>query len=273
MTLANKVHQQLRRMFLAGEFSAGERLNYRQLATQLGVSATPLREAMMRLASERLVTLVPRAGAVVRTPDYDEVTHLGEVREAVEGYAAAIAATRMSPAELRGLKKLHAESVHRLTALQAAGEALATGDWLLEFRHCDFDFHATIVEASGNPRLSLIASECIALLLLYGLGKTEISMDCLLEANASHAQILQAIQNRDGVRAREHLIRHFERERELTLQPHRYLAPTLVATDSDPGRDAAPPVEAPAISDTPTANKSMACAPPVVNRLAPVPSQ
>lgn len=254
MTLADKVTQRLRELIQVGEFLPGERLDYRRLAARLGTSVTPIRESVMHLACEGFVTLVPRAGAVVRSPDYNEVAQLYEVRQAVEGYAVAITAARVSRAERWQLESLQAESEHWLARLQEAGGGSADGESLAKLRCCDFAFHSTIVEASGNPRLSVIASECVALLRLFGIGKIELSMDCLRESNSTHAQILQAIQGRDSAGAREHMIRHLDQDLELTLRHRRRFGNAMLTGEADLSHSLSPQLNLPPTSETSKVN-------------------
>src|SRR5690606_21017471 len=89
-----RAYQYLRSRLIAGDFEPGTRLLYGPIGKEIGVSATPVREAAGRLANEGLVELVPQIGAVVRTMGRDELIEVYEVREIIEPGAAAIAARK-----------------------------------------------------------------------------------------------------------------------------------------------------------------------------------
>ena len=108
------VYRHLKDLLLSGRFSPGERLSEPLLAQELGVSRTPVREALMRLAEEGLVELVPGKGARVRVFAPEEVEEVYGVRALLEGEAAREAALRATPWELAELERL----------LQAIDEAL-----------------------------------------------------------------------------------------------------------------------------------------------------
>src|SRR5262245_45572811 len=91
------VYEQLRDQILAGDLRPGEVINERTVAESLGSSRVPLREALIELQRDGLVRLVPRRGAFVRTFSAPDVQHLYELREALEGLAAARAALVLPP--------------------------------------------------------------------------------------------------------------------------------------------------------------------------------
>ena len=109
-TLSGRTTVALREAIITGQITAGEKLNEPRLAEQFSVSRGPLREAIRRLVSMRLVTYVPNQGASVVTLDPQSIIDLYEVREALEGKAAALAARNMSEqdiAKLHDLLEIH----------------------------------------------------------------------------------------------------------------------------------------------------------------------
>jgi DNA-binding GntR family transcriptional regulator len=93
----------------AGTLRPGDRLTETDLADRLGISRTPVREAIRQLESDGLVTHIPRVGAVVRRLDYAEITELYEMRAVLEGTAARFAARAASDVELAELGAINAE--------------------------------------------------------------------------------------------------------------------------------------------------------------------
>ena len=117
--LVDRLAATIQARVLSGEFASGSRLRQESLATEFGVSRTPVREALRKLQAAGIVQLEPRRGARVRGPSAREVREAYEVRAELEGLAAALAATRIRDDELRRLRDAQAlfeESSGRLRA-------------------------------------------------------------------------------------------------------------------------------------------------------------
>lgn len=132
----------LEKMIFDGTFADGDRLDEVRLAEQFGVSRTPLREALQRLESSGLVTLIPRRGAFVRQPGPLELLEMFEVMAELEAVCARLAARRMSNEALEELREANRRC-------QAASDAQDTDLYYAE----NARFHATIYRESGNSFL------------------------------------------------------------------------------------------------------------------------
>jgi len=132
----------LEQMIFDGTFADGDRLDEVRLAEQFGVSRTPLREALQRLESSGLVTLIPRRGAFVRQPGPLELLEMFEVMAELEAVCARLAARRMSNEALKELRQAN-------TRCQVAAEAQDSDLYYTENER----FHATIYRESGNSFL------------------------------------------------------------------------------------------------------------------------
>ncbi|WP_056796389.1 GntR family transcriptional regulator [Bosea sp. Root381] len=184
---ADYAYAMLRREIVEGRFSPGRRMREIELAQLLGISRTPTRQALSRLEIEGLLDLRPRMGLVVSVLDEDAVEELYEMRAAVEGTAAAMAARHASPRDIALLTRL----LEQEAALTPEPNAL--------YRH-NRELHEAIHTAAHNRYLgkSLNAlHDAIALLgptTLAASGRPAI-------AHAEHAAIIQAIVERDDARA------------------------------------------------------------------------
>lgn len=157
--LPRRVHSQLRTKLLDGSLPPGTRLDYKQLAIDLGVSTTPVREAVAQLASEGFVELIPRLGAVVRSLSHATAVEFYEVREAIETYACGKAAERISPRLLAQLdEKLAAMKAVYAEFAQTQGGRLEAHDLRL-FLDADLAFHQTILLGARNPSLAKTVEE------------------------------------------------------------------------------------------------------------------
>src|SRR5216117_4226192 len=125
--LVDRLAATIQARVLAGEFASGSRLRQESLATEFGVSRTPVREALRKLQAAGVVQLEPRRGARVRGPTAREVREAYEVRAELEGLAAALASVRIRDDELRRLRDAQAmfeDSSERLRAWKEREEGV-----------------------------------------------------------------------------------------------------------------------------------------------------
>jgi DNA-binding GntR family transcriptional regulator len=195
------VYRHLKDLLLSGRFAPGERLSEPLLAQTLGVSRTPVREALMRLSEEGLVELVPGKGARVRTFTPEEVEEVYRVRALLEGEAAREAALKATPEALEALEA-------RLRAIDEA----APEDHLEQMRR-DLEFHKALVRLSGNRTLFRLYEDLLSTLALIRAAEPTRSQDP--ETRRQHRAILEALRLRDPEGARRAVEAHLDYFREL----------------------------------------------------------
>lgn len=142
LPLRDVVFHTLRQAILRGELEPGERLMEIHLAQRLGVSRTPIREAIRKLELEGLVVMIPRRGAVVASITEKDMKDVLEVRRTLEMLAVEVACDRISPEELQKLRE--ASEMFQATC--------DSGD-LIRLAQADVAFHEVIYNATGNQRL------------------------------------------------------------------------------------------------------------------------
>lgn len=135
------VFESMREAILSGVLQPGERLMEIQLAEEMGVSRTPVREAIRKLELENFVVMIPRKGAYVAGVSSKDVADVFEIRSALEGLAAGLAAERITEDEL--------EQMERVLFYRASEGELD----LEQIVKSDTDFHALVYSASRNERL------------------------------------------------------------------------------------------------------------------------
>jgi len=145
--LRDIVFDAIKEAILTGRLKPGERLMEVQLAEEMGVSRTPVREAIRKLELEGLVVMVPRKGAYVSGLTLKDVTEVFEIRSSLEGLAAALAAERITEEEIKILDKI----------LIDITEASEKGDTETVIKK-DMEFHQVLFSASRNERLAQIIS-------------------------------------------------------------------------------------------------------------------
>lgn len=192
-TLNEQAYRRIRRGIQDGTLGRGAPLSEGRLARRLGISRTPVREALKRLAVEGLVEVLPRRGTFVNVPDMDAVREIFQMREAVEGLAARLAAPRHDAGEL-ALFRARLEAARRARDAEAV---FALGR----------EFHDWIVSQAGNRRLTdyltTLRSQISAVFTLgTGLrGQRQRSAE-------EYRAIMDALRRRDGDAAEAAMRRH-----------------------------------------------------------------
>ena len=150
------VYEELKREILVGEIAPGTRMMEIELADEMGVSRTPVREAIRKLEKEGLVTIEPRKGAYASDVSIKDMVDVLEVREDLEAMAAAMAAQKVNKDEKQAL-------IEATMEYKEAVESERTED----IRRCDEKFHQLIVNYSGNKTLIQLFSQVQELALRF----------------------------------------------------------------------------------------------------------
>ena len=204
--LVDDASQTLRDAILNGRIAAGARLRQTDLADRLGISRTPIREALVRLKAEGLVELLPGGGVQVKRLDLDEAVELYELREVLDGLAARLAAERADATALMRLEKAlkrQAECVERKNATQWFPAHVA--------------FHEEIVKAAGNGHLARLSA--VVRLSIRHFHPLLLRTEHRLEnAYREHRAIYDAMRTHDGNSAEQLARAHIAHAREIVLK-------------------------------------------------------
>jgi DNA-binding GntR family transcriptional regulator len=186
---AERAYRAIRARILAGELTAGTHLKERQLADECGVSRTPVRDALRRLALEHLVEFLPNRGAFVTDWSDEELRSLFEIGAMLESYAAGRAALTATADDIALLR----ECCQEITAAVAHKGALD----LDRFVAGNTRFHRHIREMAGSRYLTAVLEQLIEQRVLF---LTAISYDAaaLQRSNHDHEQIIRALEAGDG---------------------------------------------------------------------------
>lgn len=197
----------LRSAILSGELGPASTLGEVALGKQLGLSRTPIREALLRLHAEGLIEMPPNRPARVRTFDAADLREMHSLRAVLEGHAAALAATQATGSDFEALKA----SCERFAALAAEG-----GD-LMPLAEENLIFHAIISRAAGSGRLQAMITQVSALPLIYR-SYMSYSAENRRSASRQHNDILDALEDRNAERAKREMTTHVQWALELALE-------------------------------------------------------
>ena len=200
-----KVYQYIKDCITSLSLRPGDMIHERDLAQTLGMSRTPVREALQSLQDEGWLTVIPRKGYVVCSLSKTEIEEVLQLRIIVGTAGIRLSVGRTSPAAIAHLKALVAQ--------QEA--AIAVCDYA-KFIEIDMLLHIAMVQLAGNRRLSSIAEALLDTFQRVGLeairGKREFS-----EPLAEHKRIIAALEEGDGVTAERLLVEHIEFTRQALL--------------------------------------------------------
>ena len=210
LPLRDVVFNTLRQAILRGELKPGERLMEIQLANKLGVSRTPIREAIRKLELEGLVLMIPRKGAEVAEITEKNMLDVLEVRRALEELAVKLACERLTEEEIQELKD----------AADAFQKILSEKD-ITKIAEADEAFHDVIFKSTGNDRLIQLLNSLREQMYRYRLEylKWEEYHPQLLE---EHQQIIDRITRKDQSEAAELIDRHIGNQVDVMLEMIRH---------------------------------------------------
>jgi DNA-binding GntR family transcriptional regulator len=199
---SDSVLDMLRGGILSSMFHPGQRLDVKALADQLGVSPTPVKDAINRLAAEGLIEIRPRSGTFVAEIQPEAVGDIFEIRRALECLAAEYTVEKLTPALLKRFAALTADLEKPVTS--EAGR--------LKHERANVELHMLLVESSGNQRLIEMYGGLNAHLTIARIHSRQRPESHRVEQELDeHRAILEALQARDGKRLVQVLGDHIRR--------------------------------------------------------------
>lgn len=180
------VADSIRDMIAKGKLKPGEHICETRLAAELGISRTPLREAIRLLETEGFLRVIPRRGAVVRDISIKDVTEIYEIKAAMEGLSARLAAHHFNKKDIERLKEINNELAK-----------LAEKNDVNRFFKMHNQFHDYFLRASGNERLYQL--NCSLIEQIHRLRLLSFTIEGRFkEAVAQHEKIIKAFEKRDA---------------------------------------------------------------------------
>ena len=241
-SLKDRAYAFIREKIVTGVLPPGERISDLEISKEMGVSRTPVREALAHLETQGLVEQEPGFGPKVRRLSREELVESFELREILECGAAAIAAERITDAELRELSELLDEYE---ATVRNVGEAHNDGplNWRLSI--LDIAFHLKIIEAVKNQSLLRAVGD---IQLLTGILQRRADVPTVPHSQrlhhvcSDHREILRALEARDPALALSSLRKHLQWARDFHLQAFDWEQRTKTRSGESSGEDAYHPL-------------------------------
>ncbi len=205
MPLRELVFTTLRQAILKGELQPGERLMEIQLAEKMGVSRTPIREAIRKLANEGLVTMIPRKGAIVAGISEKMLRDVLQVRMTLEKMAYECAFGNITDEDIEQMRRAEAEFE----------EAVENGD-LVGIAEADERFHFIIYSAANNDKLKEILTSLKENMYRYRMEYAK-NRDARHELIEEHRAIMQTFADRDAENGLRYVERHIANQESAVL--------------------------------------------------------
>lgn len=206
LPLRDVVFNTLREAILKGELKPGERLMELQLAAKLGVSRTPIREAIRMLEQEGLAVTIPRKGAEVAKMTEKDMEDVLQIREALDELAAKIACEQISE-----------EQLEELVATMHEFEESTKTDNVKKIAEADVKFHDIIYQSTGNPKLVNMLNNLREQMYRYRVEylKEEQTRNLLV---SEHEELVKAIREGDVQKAQDISFHHLENQRKAIIR-------------------------------------------------------
>lgn len=201
VSLRERVSRALRAAIVSGELEPGQVYSAPALGARFGVSATPVREAMLDLVRENLVTTVPNKGYRVTTMDEADLDDVTELRMLIEPPLAARVTPDVPDEDLPQLRRM----------ARAIVDGALAGD-LVAYTEADRAFHLRLLEYAGNPRVTTLVADLRGHTRLYGLASL-LETGELEESAREHDTILDAIEARDPAEVERLMRAHISQTR------------------------------------------------------------
>jgi DNA-binding GntR family transcriptional regulator len=202
----------IRRKIASGEVRGGHAISELSLAKQLGISRTPIREALAKLAAEGILEQSPNRRAIVVKLTREDIIDLYELREALEAFAVGKAARQ--PVRRADLDKLQSltDAIRTLEdELHQSGKPRLDREQMHRFLAMDLTFHTLLMRLGANARMLKIVNESRLLIRIFAIRRHGDAVPVLQDTYRWHSEIVRAIAEQDPHRAMHAISEHIQR--------------------------------------------------------------
>jgi len=216
-TRKDQAYYHIRAKILNHHLGPGDRVSHRELAREIGVSFTPVREAINQLTSEGLLECSPQRGTFVAELTREDLAELYDIREAQESHAASKIAGGASPSDLAEMER-HVQEMRRIIEALGPSEAAPWPPELADrWQLADAGFHLAILRAARNRRALKMVGQYRVMTKIFAQRKTHRPKDDLELVVSEHSAVLAAVRDGNADEARRVMAAHIRRGCTLAL--------------------------------------------------------
>ena len=216
--LSTKAYEYLHGQIVTGRLKGGMVLSEATVAQSLGISRTPVGEAVRQLVREGLLEQVPRYGTVVREIDRTELTEHYELREALESYAAGQAARRATAEDIERLGRICDAIRHVADEYETGGNGKGDDASLRRLLSVDMAFHLAVVQGSGNRRIAEVIEGARSIVRIFSTRRQRHDHVAARMVYEQHRAITDAISSHDAQRAAQLMLEHIQLSKQQALE-------------------------------------------------------
>ena len=209
-TLSLTAYRHIQRKLLRARLQSGAKISEHSLARELGISRTPVREALRRLEAEGMLCRVASSGTFVAEPDRAHLIEAYEVRMALETFAVKRAALRMLPRQIHELQKFCDEMLAAIHSFRRSRAATMEGVALRRYLLADLAFHLLLLRAAGNRYALKIYSDVHIRSAIFGYRSHQRDLHHLAHVWLHHARVARAVRLRHAAAAQRLLEKHMQ---------------------------------------------------------------
>lgn len=222
-SVRQRAYLYVQRKIASREYPSGSAISELSVARDLGISRTPVREAIGQLVAEGLLEQIPNRGVVVVQLTRNDIVDLYELREALEVYAVGKAAKLPLPsADLQRLQTLADELVTLRSELLESAATELNPEQMHRFVVSDLGFHTLLMRVAANARILKVVNETRLLIRIFAIRRTGHTAADLERIYKQHCDILGAVSARDSERAMRILSEHIQNSQKERLAEHDY---------------------------------------------------
>ncbi|MEO2047206.1 MAG: GntR family transcriptional regulator [Pirellulales bacterium] len=215
--MKKRVYLHIRTKLLTRELAPGAEISHRELAKEIGVSFTPVREAIGQLIDEGMLECHPSRGTFVSELSWEDLAELYDIREALECHAVSKMAGSMSVVDLVKMDLFTDEMVAVADEVIRSENPRLNTDLADRWVKSDVAFHMTVLRAAGNRRALKITDELRIMAKIFGHREHEQLCDDLLRVCCEHRSIVTALREGNAVDARKAMAEHIRRGCQIDL--------------------------------------------------------
>jgi DNA-binding GntR family transcriptional regulator len=201
----------IQRKVASGELGGGQAISELSLAAELGISRTPIREAIAQLAAEGILEQSPNRKAVVVKLVRQDIIELYELREALEVYAVGKAARQpVRQVDLEKLQSLTDAVLSLKEELEQSGKSELDEEQMHRFVAADLGFHTVLMRLATNARILKVVNETRIMIRIFGIRRQGHTGRLLEDIHHRHSEVVRAIADQDPERAMRAISEHIQ---------------------------------------------------------------
>ncbi|HBG26294.1 MAG TPA: GntR family transcriptional regulator [Phycisphaerales bacterium] len=229
--LSSRAYQHIKTKILSGKLAHRSVISEESLAKEIGISRTPVREAIRRLSIEGILQQIPRYGTIIKELSLKDIIEINELREALEPYLIVKSIQNLTESETLLLNEMCEEINGFIEKLKESGSKFLDESDTRRFLAVDLAFHMILIKAANNQRIMDILINARSLVSLFG-SMNEIDIAKLEDAYHRHLEIYNAVKEKDVMAAKAAMEKHLAASKQPAMEQYSKLVSYRTSQDN-----------------------------------------